>query len=307
MKKNGRERWRRRRERYCDDCSARRRETISVQRVPIVSVEKLTPLKFYREYVALSRPVIIDNLVDWPAMRNWQSDSYLEEACSNVRCTVNYTPDGRADAIRDDGTFMLPEEKVVSFGEFWRQLGAAGEGMAVPYLSAQNDSLRGEFQNSLMRTWTPTLNLRERLSAKRQRPRTFGLEMDDLSQAFTRILLKTCTPWFVARNRSCSCPPSDAAFLEEKEYPNSCFREGSIVSAEGKTAWLSEESLHSDDISPVRVVVKPGQTLYLPALWHHKVSQRGITIAINFWYNMAFGPQFCLYNLARAAAGLRCY
>eukprot|EP00949_MAST-11_sp_MAST-11-sp1_P004702 g4702.t1 len=283
------------------------RDYLSVQRVPIVSVEKLTPLKFYREYVALSRPVIIDNLVDWPAMRNWQSDSYLEEACSNVRCTVNYTPDGRADAIRDDGTFMLPEEKVVSFGEFWRQLGAAGEGMAVPYLSAQNDSLRGEFQNSLMRDVDSDIEFaREAFGEAAEAANLWigdgrsvsSLHKDPFENMYTVVR---------GEKSFLLVPPSDAAFLEEKEYPNSCFREGSIVSAEGKTAWLSEESLHSDDISPVRVVVKPGQTLYLPALWHHKVSQRGITIAINFWYNMAFGPQFCLYNLARAAAGLRCY
>ena len=46
---------------------------LSVQRVPIVSVENDT-LKFYREYVALSRPVIIDNL-STGQLWNWQSDS----------------------------------------------------------------------------------------------------------------------------------------------------------------------------------------------------------------------------------------
>lgn len=41
--------------------------------------------------------------------------------------------------------------------------------------------------------------------------------------------------------------------------------------------------------TPIRVVLHPGQVLYLPAYWHHEVqsipdSIDGLNIAVNFWF-----------------------
>ena len=39
---------------------------------------------------------------------------------------------------------------------------------------------------------------------------------------------------------------------------------------------------------PMRVTLNPGDMLYLPAMWYHKVSQsasdEGICVAVNYWY-----------------------
>ena len=41
---------------------------------------------------------------------------------------------------------------------------------------------------------------------------------------------------------------------------------------------------------------------YLPSLWYHKVEQRGLTVAVNFWHDMDFDGRFvlqkCLASLA---------
>ncbi|KAI5917547.1 phospholipase A2 [Camillea tinctor] len=55
---------------------------------------------------------------------------------------------------------------------------------------------------------------------------------------------------------------------------------------------------------PVRVTLNPGDMLYLPAMWYHKVSQScsedGICVAANYWYDMEFGgPLYSLCSFVR--------
>ena len=37
---------------------------------------------------------------------------------------------------------------------------------------------------------------------------------------------------------------------------------------------------------PIQITVNAGESLYLPAGWWHYVRQTGITIAVNYWYDM---------------------
>jgi peptidyl-lysine (3S)-dioxygenase / protease len=37
---------------------------------------------------------------------------------------------------------------------------------------------------------------------------------------------------------------------------------------------------------PVQITLEPGEMLYLPAAWWHYVQQSGLTIALNWWYDM---------------------
>jgi hypothetical protein len=88
------------------------------QTVPTIHYDEVrnNPLLFYREYVAMSQPVVIQGIVDdWPALRNWKGRSgcgvdadYLtaamrvgteEGTSSDGVITVALTPTGWADAV----------------------------------------------------------------------------------------------------------------------------------------------------------------------------------------------------------------
>lgn len=64
-----------------------------------------TPLQFLRDFVSQNKPCIIANAtLHWPALSNWTSDSYLEQAlstsCSSSKTvSVHLTPNGQADAL----------------------------------------------------------------------------------------------------------------------------------------------------------------------------------------------------------------
>jgi jumonji domain-containing protein 7 len=53
---------------------------------------------------------------------------------------------------------------------------------------------------------------------------------------------------------------------------------------------------HTPLSRPLRITLDPGDMLYLPALWYHKVSQscseEGICCAVNYWYDVEFSGGF---------------
>lgn len=59
-------------------------------------------------------------------------------------------------------------------------------------------------------------------------------------------------------------------------------------------------------VSPIRVRLRPGEALYLPAGWWHYVQQaKEVTIAINWWYDMEMrGAHWVFLNFLRSGEGL---
>lgn len=42
--------------------------------------------------------------------------------------------------------------------------------------------------------------------------------------------------------------------------------------------------------------------LYLPALWYHRVSQKNVTIAVNYWHDMQFDHKYVYYRFLQTLA-----
>lgn len=116
-------------------------------------------------------------------------------------------------------------------------------------------------------------------------------------------------------------PPTDSVFLPEHTFPTASVQQRQMSSSSDATdckfhsikksqlkysaEGCPNESLswiHLDPLSPtvlqdypsykyahpVYCEVTAGQVLYIPAMWYHRVSQRGLTVSVNYWYDQRF-------------------
>ena len=89
----------------------------SVHHVPYVDIHSTTPLQFYREHVAQSRPAILTGaLGGWPAVERW-TNAYLRERIGHLLVSVNVTPTGEGDVVVGD-CFVKPEERRMPFAQY---------------------------------------------------------------------------------------------------------------------------------------------------------------------------------------------
>ena len=305
---------------------------LSCSRVPEVPAD-ITPLEFYRQFVAASCPCIIRaghsgaGIFDhWRARQYWLDDSYLLDTCKDLTVTVNYTPDGHGDCVRN-GLFVKPEERQVSFPEVWRQLtkyeGNDDCDVGVPYCSIQNDCLRQEFQplaNDIDVTGIALANeaLRAELEAVNiwvGDERSVSSVHSDPFENFYCVIRGS--------KKVCLLPPTDAPYLGEGQFRAATYYQPNPgdtfevkLDDDGSTVpWYEVDPLYPDlnknpefaNASPVTVDVHAGDLLYIPSLWLHRVSHNrciGPSIAVNFWYAMRFGPSYVATMLRRELAGM---
>ena len=125
------------------------------------------------------------------------------------------------------------------------------------------------------------------------------------------------------------CPPADAPFLYEQEYGSGRFHwnkeqqtwnvqlldEEQCDSVESggtppRAHWIAADVTRKDHAEylhlfpllrfthPIKVKVKEGELLYIPALWFHRVTQTCETVGVNYWYDMKFeSPLWTFFHL----------
>jgi peptidyl-lysine (3S)-dioxygenase / protease len=212
----------------------------STPEINVIHYEATSPLTFYREYVAMNRPVLIDGAIDdWKALHMWKDEAYLRCMVGNAKVSVNFSPDGLADAVKTQtvtGTgeseeeaeelFVKPLKQAMTMASFLDALQhdpSAKEG--VPYLSEQNDSLRTEFK-ALLDDVTPLQLANEAFGGA---PEAMNIWMGDSRS------ISSCHADFY-ENIYCVItgsktftllPPTDVAFLHERDYhPATYFEAG---------------------------------------------------------------------------------
>ncbi|CAM9666830.1 unnamed protein product [Ectocarpus fasciculatus] len=206
--------------------------------------------------------------------------------------------------------------------------GGGGQGEGVPYLSHQNDSLRQEFPG-LMEDVEPFLALAREAFGNEPDAVNLWIGDDRSLSAVHKDHYENMYCVVRGEKHFTLLPPSDVLFLYEQEYPQGRYRQRRNVDGgegegrgggfevemeEGKVPWIPVDPACPDlekyplfrFASPVHCRVGPGDILYLPSLWYHRVSQRGITVAVNYWHDMQFDHKYVHYRfLQTLAAKLR--
>ncbi|KAI1864592.1 uncharacterized protein JN550_008879 [Neoarthrinium moseri] len=295
--------------------------------------EEPSPLEFMR-FVARNTPFVIRNgAKDWVATKTW-SAQYLQEALKGHHVNVAVTPFGNADAptVHSDGAhaggehvFAKPHEEDQPFENFIdyltnQELDPSFSGSEVRYAQTQNDNLRHEYVSLFAQTLKSIPFAR---IALQKEPDAINMWIGN-SRSVTALHRDNYENIYVqiaGQKHFVLLPPLCQPCINEQELrPASYVRKGDQLVLDMEdgdsvpfATWdpdrpEANSTKYSALASPIRVTLDPGDMLYLPAMWYHKVSQscslEGVCIAVNYWYDMDFsGPLYPLTSFVRSMNG----
>ncbi|EPE35608.1 Clavaminate synthase-like protein [Glarea lozoyensis ATCC 20868] len=264
----------------------------------------------------------------WKATQTWNA-STLKEAMAGMSVNVAVTPEGNADAPtrteNNEILFTKPHEEDQPFDEFLDYIITQENtgrlpGQEIRYAQTQNNNLPSEYP-PLSKDIPPSLPfIRIALSSFPDATNLWignsysvtSLHKDPYQNIYVQILrhkhftllpplFQPCVAETLLQAASYTRNPSGALELqkEDQEVPVALYDPD--VPGTGRERY-------EDLARPMRVTLNPGDMLYLPALWYHKVSQscgeEGMSVAVNYWHDMEFGGSFWpLCGFVRDVAG----
>ncbi|KAK9434579.1 Clavaminate synthase-like protein [Lipomyces doorenjongii] len=276
-----------------------------------------TALEFLRQ-VHTNFPVIYRAAAfDWPAFnptsgRRW-SKQYLLDRLRDTTVSVAETPLGNADAPLD-GMFVQPHTSHLPFPQFMDKL-LDLDADTVCYMQSQNNNMPTEFPQLLDDvamdiTWaTEALNSKPEaanlwIGSSRS---TTSLHKDPYENLHVQVLGQKVFKLI---------SPAEHICVKESMLTKATYQKLSVgfnLTAETeRQPWptLDPDAVDSRDywqskVRVLEVVLNPGDILYLPALWYHKVIQvsdkEGLCCSVNYWYDMDFtGPLWQFANFVQS-------
>ncbi|KAH6774349.1 2-oxoglutarate and oxygenase superfamily protein [Perilla frutescens var. hirtella] len=293
-----------------------------------------TPLQFLRHYVTPNKPCLISAAVPhWPALALWPSIAYLRTTLSTTPVSLHLTPTGKADALSphpvapSDLCFASAHVETVPFPEALDSvLASDDENKKVAYLQQQNDCFRREYGALAADCEEHVPWATEALGCS---PEAVNLWVGNSysETSFHKDHYENLYVVITGEKRFLLLPPTDFHRMYVREYPAATYiyhQDSGEFSLQlenpiTKVPWCSVDPYPSpEDIQkemekfplyfngpkPFEVSVKAGEMLYLPSMWFHHVRQSsddtGLTIAINYWYDMQFDIKYAYFNFLQS-------
>ncbi|KAK3270218.1 hypothetical protein CYMTET_21374 [Cymbomonas tetramitiformis] len=253
---------------------------------------------------------------------------YLVDKIGETTVTVDITPNGRGDAVVETPSgdfFVTPEERAMPFKAFVELLHASRSDPThgVPYVQHQNGSFISEFSELLEDADEELSWASEALALQ---PDAVNIWIGD-ERAVTSMHkdhYENLYAVVAGQKHFTLLPPVECHRVYYTSYPAASYRqdegtrEFSITPEEPtrEVSWIPVDPHPAADrveaerarfpkffhgAPCVECTLNPGDVLYLPAMWYHYVRQTpdpdmGVTIAINFWYDMAFDFRFACFG-----------
>ncbi|KAK9469362.1 phospholipase A2 [Lipomyces arxii] len=279
-----------------------------------------TALEFLRQ-VHSNQPAVYKAAArDWPALdptsRQTWSKQYLADKLRDTTVNVSETPFGNADSVVD-GMFVKPHECEMPFTKFLDAL--VSENGSVCYMQSQNNNMASEFPDLVVDVEMEVGFASEAFGVEPEAVNlwigssksTTSLHKDPYENLHVQILGKKVFKLI---------SPFEHIAVRETNVQNATYVKTdtgfTIRPDKGTIPWPiadpdrldSTEKWHKQ-CRVLELTLEPGDMLYLPALWYHKVSQQsdqdGICCSLNFWYDMDFtGPLWSAAGFVRQCANV---
>ncbi|KAK6116909.1 hypothetical protein DH2020_049284 [Rehmannia glutinosa] len=292
-----------------------------------------TPLQFLRHYISHNKPCLISAAVPhWPALSLWPSLAYLRTTLATTAVSLHLTPTGKVDSIAPHPTspsslcFASAHVEKLPFPEALDSVMASEEKNKVAYLQQQNDCFRSEYGALAADCEGHIPWATEALGCS---PEAVNLWVGNhLSEtSFHKDHYENLYVVITGEKRFLLLPPTDVHRMYIRKYPAAHYlyhQDSGEFSLEiddpiTYVPWCSVDPypspnekqreiekfpLYFNGPKPFEVTVKAGEILYLPSMWFHHVRQSpddtGLTIAINYWYDMQFDIKYAYFNFLQS-------
>ncbi|KEZ39703.1 hypothetical protein SAPIO_CDS9655 [Scedosporium apiospermum] len=308
--------------------------------------EEPSALEFMRYVARNTPFVVRGCVPDWEAFRLWDKEFLVDTMRGRkVNVAVTPRGNADAPTQMEDGSlvFAKPHEEDQDFEEFLnyvinQEKNPSSQGSEIRYAQTQNNNLHDEYSPLLPHL--PTTIPFARIALGRA-PDALNLWIGN-SRSVTAMHRDGYENLYVQiRGRKhfvlmpALCAPAvrelrlDPATYRREEGTGKLVLERDVVEGGDEDARVPfptwdpdgvavggregiegrgtvEGNVFAEFVQPMRVTLEPGDMLYLPAIWYHKVSQscseddEGFVLAVNYWYDMDYsGPLYPLTNLVR--------
>jgi peptidyl-lysine (3S)-dioxygenase / protease len=280
---------------------------------PIIDELKEEPsaLEFMR-YVARNKPFILrKGAKEWKACRKW-NDQYLRKVMEGQTVNVAITPSGNADSplkAENGLIFIKPHEVEEPFNEVLDKIQAQEQRQDktgfVCYAQTQNDNLRNEYQ-SLFLDIPSSIPFAHIALQREPEAINFWMGNSHSTTALHKDPYENIYVQVLGRKHFVLLPSVETPCVNERVLPAATY----VASTSNDEEFTLKPELDDPPSSvpfaiwdpdipeaqatefsslsrPLRVTLEPGDLLYLPALWYHKVKQscsdEDVCVAVNYW------------------------
>lgn len=256
-------------------------ESLTATPKHIDEVATISPQDFGARYFRPKKPVLITNMLNqWPAMKKWSFEFFRQ---LNADQTV-YLEDG--NVLQGETAFQRQQlndylQQLIDAGRTAAQNKSATPQQKVSYLSVFNiftvfPQLQADVDFSLIRTYTYKNFVFAWLGPAGT---LTGYHIDWIDNTLAQLH---------GRKRVQLVAPADSRML----YPSTKYDYRSTLSSLDPRTYDPQRYPRFADVQPLEVILEPGQLLYIPRGWWHRVESLDPSISVNNfghdWLGMLF-------------------